>query len=86
MKIKDGFIIHETNGEQIMVAAGNIKFAGLVRNNESAAFIVDCLKVDTTLGEILNKMSEKYDAPREVMKRDIEKILNKLKSIGALDE
>ena len=25
MKLKDGFITHETDGEQIMVSAGNVK-------------------------------------------------------------
>lgn len=86
MKIKDGFITHETKGEQIMVAAGNINFAGLVRSNKTAAFIVDCLKVDTTLEKIVDIMAEKYDAPKGVIKRDVEQILSKLRSIGALDE
>ena len=86
MKLKDGFITHETNGEQIMVAAGNANFAGLVRSNKTAAFIVECLKMDTTSEEIVNLMVEKYDAPKEIIARDVERILNKLRSIGALDE
>lgn len=31
MKLKDGFITHETGGEQIMVSAGETKFSGLVK-------------------------------------------------------
>lgn len=34
MKLKSGFITHETDGEQIMVGTGNVSFAGLVRSNK----------------------------------------------------
>lgn len=86
MKLKEGFITHETDGEQIMVAAGNVSFAGLVRSNKTAAFIIDSLKTDTTKDAIVNAMAEKYDAPRAVIAQDVDHILDKLRSIGALDE
>ena len=44
MRLKDEFITYETDGEQIMVAAGTDSFSGLVRSNETAGFIVECLK------------------------------------------
>lgn len=86
MRLKEGFITHETEGEQILVAAGNVKFAGLVRSNRTAAFIVDSLKNDTTKAAIVEKMAKRYDAPRDVLERDVETILEKLRGIGALDE
>lgn len=86
MKLKEGFITHETEGEQIMAATGNVNFAGLVRSNRTAAFIVDSLKKDTTKAAIVEKMTERYDASRKVIERDVETILEKLRSIGALDE
>jgi hypothetical protein len=86
MKLKEGFITHETDGEQIMVSAGEVNFAGLVRSNATAAFIVDCLKAATTKEEIVKKMKAKYDAPEKVITQDVESILEKLRSIGALDE
>lgn len=85
MKLKDGFITHETDGEQIMVSAGNVKFSGLVRSNRTAAFIVDCLKSETSETEIIEKMSEKYDALKEIIAMDVKKILDTLRSIGAID-
>lgn len=39
MKLKESFITQEMDGEQIMVAAGG-GFAGMVRSNATAAFIV----------------------------------------------
>lgn len=86
MKLKDGFITRQTDGEQIMVAVGDVEFAGLVRSNKTAAFIVDCLKSETTKEAIVDAMSRKYDAPKDVLDRDVEGILAKLRSIGALDE
>ena len=85
MKLKDNFITHETDGEQIMVAAGG-SFAGMVRSNATAAFIVDCLKTETTESEILDKMLEKYDGDKNVMAEDIKTIIGKLRKIGAIDE
>ncbi len=86
MKLKEGFITKETDGEQIMVAVGSAKFAGIVRSNKTAAFIVDCLKKETTKEEIVEAMAKKYDAPKDVISADVEKIFAKLRSIGALDE
>ena len=85
MKLKENFITHEMDGEQIMVAAGG-GFAGMVRSNATAAFIVDCLKKGAAREAILNAMCQKYDAPREVMAADVDMVLNKLRTIGALDE
>lgn len=85
MKLKDNFITHETDGEQIMVAAGG-SFAGMVRSNATAAFIVDCLKTDTTEKDILDKMLAKYDGDKNVMAEDIKTIIGKLRKIGAIDE
>lgn len=86
MKLKDGFVTHEMGGEQIMVATGAAVFAGLVRSNSTAGFIVDCLKEDTTRDAIVAKMLEKYDASEDVIAADVDKIIGKLRSINALDE
>ena len=86
MKLKNGFITHEMGDQQVMVAAGDTGFSGLVRSNKTAAFIVDCLKEETTMEKIVDAMAEKYDAQKDVIARDVETILNKLRSIRALDE
>lgn len=86
MKLKDTFFTTETDGEQILIDAGGSNFVGLVRSNVTAAFIVDCLKADTTKEKIVAAMCEKFDAPQAVIAADVEKILGKLRSIGALDE
>ena len=86
MKLKDGFITHEMGGEQVMVATGSANFSGLVRSNATAAFIVDCLKEETTREAIIDTMLKRYDASEEIISRDVDMVLGKLRSIGALDE
>ena len=86
MKLKDSFITQDIDGTQFMVAVGEESFTGIVRSNKTAAFIVDCLKEETTKEQIVGAMCQKYDAPRERIDADVEKILEKLRGIGALDE
>ncbi|MBQ7321949.1 MAG: PqqD family protein [Clostridia bacterium] len=86
MKLKDGLITHETDGEHITVSAGGSGFNGLIRSNQTAGFIVECLKEETTEEAIIERMLAKYDAPREVIAADVAKILANLRKIGALDE
>ena len=86
MKLKKGFITHRMDGEQIMVAADSKLFSGFVRSNSTAAFIVDRLKEETTEEAITDAMLQQYDAPREVIAKDVARILDELRRIGALDE
>ena len=83
MKLKDTFVTQEMDGEQVMVEAGG--FAGMVRSNQPAAFIIAPLKTETTTEAILDAMEKKYDAPRAVMAEDVDMVLANLKKIGALD-
>ena len=83
MKLKDTFVTQEMDGEQVMVEAGG--FAGMVRSNQTAAFIIDQLKTETTKEAILDAMCKKYDAPRAVMAEEVDMVLGNLKKIGALD-
>lgn len=88
MKLKAGFITHSMGDEHVLVATGEAaeKFHGIARSNETAAFIVDCLKEETTLDAIVEKMCAEYDAPAERIRADVSKVLDTLRSIGALDE
>ena len=86
MKLKPGFITHNVGKEQMMVAAGPAAkhFHGLVRSNETAAFIVNCLKKETTEEAIVDAMLAQYEAPRETVEQDVHRVVEKLREIGAL--
>ena len=88
MKLRNGFITYSTGDEQIMVAAGNASevFRGMVRSNSTAAYIIDCLKEEISPEALADKLTERYDAPREIIVRDLNNVLSSLRKIGALDE
>ena len=85
MRLKDGFITHEGADEHITVPVGGLSFSGMVRSNKTAGFIVECLKEDVTEAEII-EMLAKYDASKEQITGDVEAVLDKLRSIGAIEE
>ncbi len=86
MKLKEDFITQDIDGTQFLVAVGGEAFSGIVRSNETAAFIVDCLKEETTMDAIADRMCAKYDAPRETIAADVAEIINTLRGINALEE
>jgi len=68
-----------------MISAGG-EFSGMVRSNSTAAEIINMLKSETTREDIILGMLEKYDATRAVIERDVDRILESLRGIGAIDE
>lgn len=86
MKLKSSFITHEVANEHITVATGNADFSGLVRSNSTAAFIIEALKNETTVEAIAGDICKEYDADIEVVTKDVENVIEKLRGIGAIDE
>jgi len=85
MKLKDSFITYE-NGADTILMDSSAKFSGLAHSNKTAAFIIECLKTDTTEKKIAEKMLEKYDATEDQVMESINDVVSKLRSINALDE
>ncbi|MBP1534446.1 MAG: PqqD family protein [Ruminococcus sp.] len=87
MKLDPRFLTHVTRGEHYMISTSDTKFKGIVKNNETAAFIVECLKADTTENAIVDNILAEYTgAERPTVERDVKNIIGKLVSIGALAE
>ena len=87
MKLNSKFLVHETNGDHYMVSTGDAEFKGITKNNETAAFIIDCLKENTTVKEIVDKILNEYNVTDEKMvEQDVKDIIEKLKEIGAIVE
>ncbi|MEE0266153.1 MAG: PqqD family protein [Acutalibacteraceae bacterium] len=86
MKLKDTFVTHQIDDTYIMLDTEKSVFNGVINGNKSASFIVECLKVDTTKEEIIEKMLNKYDAPADIITEDVNKIIDILKKLGAINE
>ncbi|MCR5137193.1 MAG: PqqD family protein [Oscillospiraceae bacterium] len=86
MKLKREFIAHDTGTESLLVPAGGAGFSGLVRGNQTLGAILALLREDTSEEAVTAAMRQRYDAPEELIARDVKKALSELRRIGALDE
>ena len=86
MKLKKGFIVHHTGTESLLVPVGGAGWSGVVRGNKTLGVILDILKGNTTETAIIAAMKARFDAPEDVITRDVKKALSELRKIGALDE
>ena len=86
MKLNSDFITHEVGGEHILVSVGKTRFSGMARGNETAAFIIEQLKHETTKEEIVAELMKTYDVDRETAEKDVDTMIGKLRSIGAITE
>ena len=84
MKLSKGFIMHDDGEDKLLVPIGSAEFSGLVRGNETAGFIINALMKDTTVDNIVQGIMKKYDAPENVVRSDVEKIIAQLRKIGAV--
>lgn len=86
MKLHPDYMTHMSGDEQVIVATGDSakRFCGIARGNETTAFIVDCLKENTTKEAIVQALVAKYDVDSSIVEEDVDMVLGKLDQIGAL--
>ena len=85
MKLSKDFILHINDGETVLVPTGNAKFSGIVRGNKTLGAVLELLQNETTEEEIVAAMKARFDAPEDVIVRDVKKALEGLEKIGAID-
>ena len=86
MKLSRNFLVHNTEEESVLVPTGSAAFSGVVRGNRTLGAILDLLKKDTTAEQLVAAMKERYDAPEDLIRRDVNEALSALRKIGALDD
>lgn len=87
MRLKDDFVLHNSEDEYVIVAVGKAaeKFHGLVHLNSVGGKIVEFLKEDITEEELISKMLEIYDVDYETLKKDVDKIVTELKKANIVE-
>ncbi len=86
MKLKDGFEVVTVGEKSVLVPTDNTGFKGVVNMNRTAGFILSCLQKETTREAVLDEMKKKYSAPEETLSTALDRVLDTLKTIRALDE
>jgi len=86
MKNKYTFEKMELDGEIVAVPVGeNVdEFRGVVKLNETSAFIFDLLKEEISMDEIVEALEKEYDAPRSIIAADVKKCLEEFEERGLL--
>ena len=85
MKLKSNFITHNSSDESYLVPTTNSAFSGMVRGNKTMGAIIDLLKEETTEEEVVKAMRERFDAPEDVIEKDVKHVIEELTKIGALE-
>lgn len=76
----DNQIVAVPVGEQVDV------FRGVLKLNETAAFIFSCLEQDTTEANIVDALVKEYDVSKEEATEDVCKCIAEFRKTGLLAE
>lgn len=88
MKLKEGMLMEEVDGEYVAVATGEAAkvFNGLIRNNKTADFLYRQLVIEKTEEELVEALLGKYDVTKEIATKDVHAFVAQLRKAGLLDE
>ena len=88
MKLKNTFLVHVSEGENMLVPAAGAGFEGIIRGNKTFGEILKLLQAETNEEQIRAALEEKYQDPdaKDRIARDVAKAIQELRKVGALDE
>lgn len=78
------FILNNMGDEYVLSCRDRKKFGGMIRLNKSGAILWDMLKAETDKEALIEKILTVFDVDRDTAKRDMEKYVEKLISVGAI--
>lgn len=89
MKIKQGFVLRDVCGEQVIMGEGlgALDFGHLLCLNETAAFLWKCaLELgEFTVESLSEKLCAEYDVSAEQAKADIAQIVDEWKKVNVVE-
>ena len=87
MKLKQGIIISEVNGEFVAVPSGDAgkNFNGMIRMNRTAAFIARMLQNGAGEAEIVSALLSEYDVDESIAREDCANILSQFDALELLE-
>lgn len=88
MKIKDGFILKDVAGSKIVIATGaqRINFNGVITFNDVGAEVFNMLDGTNSVEDIISKISADYNVDSNMVKNDVEKLIEKMRKHNLIDE
>jgi hypothetical protein len=86
MKIKDIFEEELIGSDKVMVSLDNTLLNGIVRANETASYIISCLKNETTEEQITSCVCTRYRINEDLAQKGVTKILSQLRELNLIEE
>lgn len=86
MKIKSGFMLRKVGGQNVVVAVGaaSREFNGIIKLNETGAFLWELLKKECSAEELTEELLKEYDTDKETAAADVKAFLEKLEGAELL--
>jgi hypothetical protein len=85
MKIKDGYILKEVAGSNVIVPVSNPYFNAVMSVNDTGALIFQKLLNDTDFNALVDAVLEEYEIDRETAEQDVKAYVNALDKAGLID-
>ena len=89
MKIKEGFVLRQVCGENVIVGEGlnAINFGKMLALNETAAWLWQQAVVmgEFTVETLADKLCEEYDVTQDEARRDVAAIIDEWNSVGVIE-
>ena len=90
MKIKDGYVLREVAGSNIVVPVGNaqVSFSGIMTLNDVGTFIWRMLESENGASreEIIDAVLGEYDAEAETVEKDVDRFIIKLRAQHLIED
>lgn len=82
MKIKEGFVLRNICGDYVVIAVGKqtLDFQGIIKLNETGAFLWEKLQQDCTAEELLEAMQAEYAVDEATAREDIRAFIDSLQA------
>ena len=88
MKIKDGFIMKNVAGSNVVLPLGERQeeVKGIITFNDVGADVFNMLDGTNSVEAIVTKIARDYDAPYETVEADVNKLIEKMRVHGLIEE
>ena len=88
MHLKCNFEVMELSEEKIAVPVGDNAglFHGVIKMNETAAYILELLKKESSEAEIIEAMMAEFNAPRGILEKDVRQYIEEFTEMGLIAE
>ncbi len=86
--LNNNFMLKKVADEYMIIPTSdkNVNFSRIFNTNETGAFIFNNLKDNKSIEEILELLIKEYNAPKEVLEKDLYEFIDELKKRGIYND